>query len=82
MEPGDGFDKGFKELYEMDKILGLDLAKWEEVELSDREKQLVDDRQQARAEKNFKRADEIRNILEKGGIILEDTPEGIRYRRK
>ena len=39
-------------------------------------------RQVARAEKNFVRADEIRNQLTAMGIVLEDTKGGIRWRRK
>lgn len=39
---------------------------------------LVEERQLARKEKNFKRADEIRDLLKSRGIILEDTPQGIR----
>lgn len=38
---------------------------------------LVDERQKARAEKNFARADEIRDILKEKGITLKDTPQGV-----
>jgi len=38
---------------------------------------LVDERQAARAEKNFARADEIRDLLAARGIILKDTPQGV-----
>ncbi|MGE0102304.1 MAG: cysteine--tRNA ligase [Blastocatellales bacterium] len=43
---------------------------------------LIDERQSARAAKNFARADEIRQQLTDLGIILEDTKEGLRWRRK
>jgi cysteinyl-tRNA synthetase len=43
---------------------------------------LIDERQAARAAKNFSRADEIRNQLTDMGIILEDTRDGLRWRRK
>jgi cysteinyl-tRNA synthetase len=43
---------------------------------------LIDERQAARAAKNFARSDEIRNQLTAMGIILEDTKEGVRWRRK
>jgi len=43
---------------------------------------LIDERQAARAAKNFARADEIRQQLTDLGIILEDTKEGLRWRRK
>lgn len=43
---------------------------------------LVEERTQARKDKNFARADEIRNQLQGLGIILEDTPQGVRWHRK
>jgi cysteinyl-tRNA synthetase len=52
-------------------------------ELLDSEIQaLIDERQGARAAKNFARADEIRNELIALGIVLEDTKDGLRWRRK
>lgn len=43
---------------------------------------LVLERQRARREKNFSRADEIRDILGQEGWVLEDTPDGPRVKRK
>ena len=43
---------------------------------------LVDERQQARASKNWVRADEIRTQLDSMGIVLMDTPEGQTWKRK
>ncbi len=52
-------------------------------ELLDSEIQaLIDERQAARQNKNFARADELRNQLTELGIILEDTKDGLRWRRK
>ena len=42
---------------------------------------LIEERQAARKEKNFQRADEIRNELLEKGIILEDTREGVKCRK-
>jgi cysteinyl-tRNA synthetase len=51
-------------------------------ELLDSEIQaLIDERQAARAAKNFARADEIRDQLTSMGIVIEDTPDGLRWRR-
>lgn len=41
---------------------------------------LVDERQTARKNKDFKRSDEIRDILKARGWIIEDTPKGIRVK--
>jgi cysteinyl-tRNA synthetase len=50
--------------------------------LDDEVQALVDERQAARAAKNFARSDEIRNLLAEKGIILEDTKGGVRWKRK
>ena len=42
---------------------------------------LIEERQAARKAKNFARADEIRDLLTEKGIILEDTREGVRWKR-
>lgn len=42
---------------------------------------LIEERQQARKDKNFARADEIRNTLLEQGIVLEDTREGVKWKR-
>lgn len=43
---------------------------------------LIAQRQQARKEKNFKLADEIRDKLAAQGITLKDTPQGVQWTRK
>ena len=54
-----------------------------ETEMLDSEIQaLIDERQAARKARNFARSDEIRDLLIAKGIILEDTREGVRWRRK
>jgi len=63
-----------------DSVLGL--LKREELILDEEVKVLIKKRVTAREEKNFKLADQIRKDLEKKGIILEDTPEGTKWKRK
>jgi cysteinyl-tRNA synthetase len=43
---------------------------------------LIEERNQAKKSKNFKRSDEIRNSLLEKGILLEDTKDGVRWKRK
>ncbi len=61
-------------------ILGIILEEKEEI-LDEEIEQLIAERQAARKEKNFARADEIRGILLERGIILEDTREGVKWKR-
>ncbi len=44
--------------------------------------QLIEERQEARRTRNFARSDEIRDLLAEKGIILEDTKDGVRWKRK
>jgi cysteinyl-tRNA synthetase len=50
--------------------------------LDDEIQNLIDQRQDARHRRDFKRADEIRDELLNRGIVLEDTKEGVRWKRK
>ncbi len=61
-------------------VLGLVVEKKDEILDADIEA-LIEQRQQARKEKNFARADEIRDELLAKGIVLEDTREGVRWKR-
>ena len=62
-------------------VLGLDVEPKEELLDSDIEK-LIDERIAARKNKDFARADEIRDELEVKGIILEDSRDGVHWKRK
>lgn len=65
----------------MDAVLGI--LEEPQLDLLDEEiDQLIEQRIEARVAKNWKRADEIRDQLVEKGILLEDTPQGIRWRRK
>lgn len=65
-----------------DEVLGLLPAQEAEQSLDEQVEQLIVERTEARAAKNWVRADEIRDLLNEMNIVLEDTPQGIRWRRK
>lgn len=64
---------------ELANILGL-LYKEEEI-LEEEILELIEKRTQARKEKNYQLADKIRDDLKNKGIILEDTQEGVKWKR-
>ena len=64
---------------ELTGVLGI-VTKEEET-LEEEIEKLIEQRQQARKEKNWKLADEIRDKLKAMGIELQDTPEGVKWRR-
>lgn len=65
----------------IDSILGIFAA--EEKTNSEEEEigTLIEERNNARKAKNFKRSDEIRDLLAEQGIIIEDTPQGTRWKK-
>ena len=61
-------------------ILGIETER--EQELLDEEiEQMIEERQQARKNRDFAKADEIRNALLEKGIALEDTREGVKWKK-
>ena len=84
----DGASKAFAQgaldiLMELCTVLGLLQQEVEEkVEIEPEIQALIDERQAARKAKNFARADEIRDQLKAEGIILEDTPQGVKWHRE
>lgn len=69
-----------EEIIKLSDVCGLLVEKKEE--LLDKEIEgLIEERQQARKAKNFARADEIRKELLDQGIVLEDTREGVKWKR-
>ncbi|MEG0371032.1 MAG: cysteine--tRNA ligase [Clostridium sp.] len=65
---------------ELGGVLGI-LQKVSQEDFSDEIKALVDERQLTRKNKDFKRADEIRDELKAMGIIVEDTSQGVKIVR-
>jgi len=65
-----------------DANLVFDVFQIAEQRLEDEEiLQLIEERLQARRNRNFRQADEIRDALSRRGIALEDTKEGTRWKR-
>ncbi len=62
-----------------DKILGFGFEKFDRGKLDSNQKELVRLREKAREEKDYKKADEIRNKLLEQGVVLQDTPNGTHY---
>ena len=70
----------FDRLVRLTEVLGIIVDKEDEILDSDIEA-LIAERQAARKEKNFARADEIRDELLAKGIVLKDTREGVTWKR-
>jgi cysteinyl-tRNA synthetase len=66
---------------ELGAVLGI-LQKQQSNDLDNEIEELILTRQKARKEKNFALADEIRDKLKLRGIILEDTPSGVKWRKE
>ena len=66
-------------MLDFDKVLGI--LEEKEEKLSSELKRLIEEREKARKEKDFEKADKIREELKQKGIVLEDTKEGIRWKK-
>ncbi|PJZ70569.1 cysteine--tRNA ligase [Leptospira perolatii] len=69
-------------LRRIDSILGVLHFQKEEISADEHIDDLVLQRQEARKNKDFAKADQIRDQLQSMGIVLEDTKDGLRWRRK
>lgn len=67
-------------LCELAGVLGIEIKDKQEFLDADIEK-LIEERNEARKAKEFKRADEIRDTLKENGIVLEDTRQGVKWKR-
>ena len=81
-DPGSGIDWNAlrQNLLKLADILGI--REPEETILDADIEALIEERQAARKAKNYARADEIRKELADRGILLEDTKEGVKWKRK
>jgi cysteinyl-tRNA synthetase len=73
-------EKVYETIGKLCDILGI-ITKVEAEILDSDIEVLIEERQAARKAKNFARADEIRDTLAAQGIILEDTREGVKWKR-
>ena len=62
-----------------DKILGI--IDFKEKTIPENIKQLIEKRETARKEKDWKTADKLRDKLKEKGILLEDTRQGIKWKQ-
>ena len=82
----DGCSKAFAEksldkLMELANVLGI-LQQEEKAGIDDDIQELIAQRQEARKNKDYARADEIRDQLAAQGITLKDTPQGVQIVRE
>lgn len=67
----------YQTIKKMDEIFGLKLLEKEKIEIPSEIKKLAEEREKARQEKNWKKADELRNKINRLGFIVNDTSEGV-----
>ena len=73
-------NKALELMKELGGILGI--FKIEDDVLEEEIEILIEKREQARREKDWETADSIREQLNEAGVILEDTPGGVRWKKK
>lgn len=70
-----------EKLLSLGDVLGLFRKFSESSDLDSKIEELIRQREEARRNKNYALADKIRDQLQEHGIILEDTPSGVRWKR-
>ena len=75
------FEYAIKIFDELTGVLGLLYNRETKGSLDDEIEALIEARNNARKERNWAEADRIRDELKAQGIILEDTPQGVKWHR-
>ena len=70
-----------KTIEKIETVFGLKLLEKEEVEIPAEVKKLVDEREKARKNKDFKKSDELRDKINKLGFNVSDSKEGMKISR-
>ena len=73
-------DDVYNTMIRLDKVLGF--INTSEEKISGKIKELIIHREEARRSKDWKKSDQIRDELLKKGIILEDTLDGVKWKKK
>jgi len=60
----------------MDEVLGLKLFEKDKIDVPDKVNKLIEEREEARAKKDWKKSDKIREEIKKLGFLVEDKSEG------
>jgi cysteinyl-tRNA synthetase len=71
-----------KTIEKMDEVFGLDLLKKEKIKIPEEILKLVEEREKARKNKDWKKSDEIRDKIKKKGFMINDTESGAKIIRK
>jgi cysteinyl-tRNA synthetase len=71
----------YKSLKKMDEVLGLELFKKEKIKIPKEIMKLVNEREKARQEKNWKKSDELRDKINELGYQIDDTSEGTKIKK-
>jgi len=75
-------EEKYATILKFDEVLGLNFKRFISEELDNEAKELIKERDNARKEKSYQLADELRSKLEKLGYIVEDTKDGQRVYKK
>ncbi|MGE5392174.1 MAG: cysteine--tRNA ligase [Candidatus Saccharibacteria bacterium] len=71
-------------LFDFDRTLGLRFREiWEaSTQIPEEVRKLIAEREEARKSKDFAKSDELRTLIDSKGYILEDTPDGMKIRKR
>lgn len=70
-----------KTIAEMDKVFGLDLLKKEKLEIPREIQKIIEEREQARKNKDFQKSDDLREKIKSLGYSIEDAADGPKVKK-
>lgn len=70
----------YQTIKKIDEVFWLKLLEKKEIQIPEEIKKLVEDREKARKNKDWKKADELREALKKKGYIIDDTEQGAKIK--
>lgn len=65
-------------LLDFDRVFGFGLSDLKEIDIPENIQEIIDEREQARKDKDWKKSDELRDKLERLGYGIKDTSEGVK----
>ncbi len=72
----------YQTIKKMDEVFGLNLLEKEKIKIPEEIKELVKEREKVRGERNWKKADELRNKINKLGFTINDKPDGYEIKKE
>ena len=70
----------YQTIKKIDEVFGLNLLEKKEINIPKEIQKIIEEREKARKNKDWKKADELREVLKKKGYVIDDAEQGAKVR--